>query len=1461
MLPTSNRVIGLAVALFIAVAGQLSAQNPCYDEPFGPGCYWEFSVTPSADSLPVLGSGTAYFSLANTGTNFETFNLTCTATGNASCSYDQGSLSLGSGASQLIGVTFTTTPTGTGSITLTASGISSGYATQGSSGIIDPPLWLVTGAHNGFNRTTTGCAVANCFHAVMAYSTPAYWTLDAPRSVTLVYSSEHVDELHTISVDVGRYAAISPQKISIRLMRSNGSFVTFRNGSTEMFFWPADSTRLAVQFRDSTLATGAYYYTLVLKGIWTSPSTTREVTSPIRLLVLNTRGSPYGAGWSLGGVERIMTSNDSLLSWNGSGRMQFWRRISCGASSCSYAAPSGEFAQLQRLGSPTQPLNLTYERTEVDGRKLTFNFLGLLQYVDDVFGNRVRFVWHNNTDVLDSIIDPAGKAIVFGYDGSNRLDWIRDVPGNRTTQITVDGSNNLTQIIDAAGDTTFKNIAYDTFHRLTARTDRRGGQWLYTYDTHGKLATDSTPAVTADSVLQRLGNRYRSPESAILVDSASGLGSSGSPATLEPDSAGVGTIKPPIGSTRKIRVGAFGSLVEVLAPATEFARYLRNTNGQIYDAIDSSGHKTFAWSGPRLTSQYDVVTGLGVWFEWNTTTNRLTRQYGSGTVDTRYFYDASGYRLDSVKTISEPATRFTYDSRGRVLTATDPRGHTTTTWYGGNTWLNVDSSKIGTRRLWYTYDATAGRPSITREPGGRIDSTFYDVLNRVTRTGGPLGYKVTYAYGDSLNLTSVIDGNSHEWRVNPNAIGWDTLSINPLNDTIRTEYNKAGTAWRLRNARGQLTRFLYDSLGRLTSRFLSDGSVTNFAYGPTRVYSANPAGSDTVRWSGDSVFEIAVRGGVPYRVRTVYDTTRKFSLAVWRSSAADSNYVRFVMDSAGRVRTITLLYPSGGTDTLSHTTDGSVASIKAHGAWTFSRSFRPGHDVARAAYSLGGLQSAFGGDFVQDTVGQLREQVKSGGAEFERFTYDLRGRLTRFQKHSASPACPLTDTLSEFGSLCAYSSGIQVQDSFSYDPVGNRTDRNAVVDAANRLRRFDGDSMLYDRDGNLTRRYRISDSTLFNQLLFWNSINQLDSVRTRRGATTQTVRFAYDAMGRRVRKSAGPDTVWYVYSGPRVIAEYNAAGTQLRRYSYLPGMDNPHSVYQSGAYHFYATDSRGNVRAVVNPSGTTIEAEYRYKPHGDTLSTSGTLANSVRYAGRELDSETGYYYNRARYYDPAAGRFVSEDAGDLTPVNRYTYAGNDPVNGRDPEGRWCVPAGPQEMQGPPVGRSQAVEGWHCEDLTNAEWAWLSGGGRGDPPGWLNYDPSFFDDPLFINGGRGILGEGGFGSARLDLAVRDEWAWITVSRPGLKGCPETPTKLALPGLGGNWPPQATGQGTPVVAVLYLQSRHEFFDPNFGVIWGALYTGTMHVTFQFSKRVLRTYQVTGIAGCAAGGGEFIGHAAGP
>src|SRR5205823_9928041 len=148
-----------------------------------------------------------------------------------------------------------------------------------------------------------------------------------------------------------------------------------------------------------------------------------------------------------------------------------------------------------------------------------------------------------------------------------------------------------------------------------------------------------------------------------------------------------------------------------------------------------------------------------------------------------------------------------------------------------------------------------------------------------------------------------------------------------------------------------------------------------------------------------------------------------------------------------------------------------------------------------------------------------------------------------------------------------------------------------------------------------------------------------------------------------------------------------------------------------GSVCYHGQDSPGNVVGRLNGTQGLV-AEYKYKRYGaDNGSSPGTVPNPFRFAARQLDSETGLYYMRARYYDPQVGRFVSEDPIGLAGgINAYVYAGDNPVNGRDPSGH-CHP----EKESAPA--HAAGGGGGC----GGDGGGGSGGGGGGVGGWVGAD--------------------------------------------------------------------------------------------------------------------------------------------
>ena len=105
--------------------------------------------------------------------------------------------------------------------------------------------------------------------------------------------------------------------------------------------------------------------------------------------------------------------------------------------------------------------------------------------------------------------------------------------------------------------------------------------------------------------------------------------------------------------------------------------------------------------------------------------------------------------------------------------------------------------------------------------------------------------------------------------------------------------------------------------------------------------------------------------------------------------------------------------------------------------------------------------------------------------------------------------------------------------------------------------------------------------------------------------------------------------------------------------------------------YYYQGDQLGSTRLVTDQSGA-IAATYSYDPYGKTTAHTGSLNTPFQYTGQYRDTETNFYYLRARYYDPTTAQFLTRDPLEARTHSAYGYVGGDPLNAIDPTGQFAL---------------------------------------------------------------------------------------------------------------------------------------------------------------------------------------------
>jgi RHS repeat-associated protein len=710
----------------------------------------------------------------------------------------------------------------------------------------------------------------------------------------LVYNSETVDVRPVVQVDLaGSQLAITPTQIKAQLTwgdRSPEDWVTLPvNGL------PAQGGYLlTLPVNDPVTASGIYKWTVHVQLFDGTQPLDAFYHGTYQLVASDVTNSstpdPYGAGWSIAGIDRLAVSDSGVLFIYGSGGSRFFQDAGGG----SYTSPDEDFGTLARNSDQS----FTY--TAKDKTVSHFTSQGLLSSVVDRDGVTRNYLYSGG--LLTEVDAPDGSKTFFQYNGSQT--HIQE-PGNRTVELDLNGAD-LAAIHDVDQAQSVRSFSYDSHDHLT------GDQWAPLDATFHYDATSGR----VTGVDRGLGTSYTittpaDPTAVALV------------ALVHPER--IASIVDGLGQSTQYTLDNRGRSTQMDQELGNAETFTRNTAGDVTQDVDPLGHATsFNYSGDGDLLGITYADGSSVSYAYDPTFHVMTQQVDERLDTTNYAIDPNNGDVLAITDALGHTTTQVW-SAGLLQSVTDPLGHTTQYRYDPERRLQLTIDAIR-GQTDYTYDA-AGNVQTTTDPLGRVTETDYDGRNQLVQMIDAAEGVTEYQYNAYGELVSQVDP-----KANPS----DAQGKTTLYDYDQRGFNTsiiegAGTPV------ARETDLTYDAAGNLTERV--SGISTNpvyqhvvtadYAYDAlnrqTDVYGAGMARQTHAVYDADGNV-VSVTTGIavsdptishPSTTSYLYDQRNRPTDVYQAVGTPDETQTHTVYDAAGNVTSVTTGIGIG-TPALSH---------------------------------------------------------------------------------------------------------------------------------------------------------------------------------------------------------------------------------------------------------------------------------------------------------------------------------------------------------------------------------------------------------------------------------------------------------------------------------------------------------------------------------------------------------------
>jgi RHS repeat-associated protein len=1047
------------------------------------------SVTPDGQAVSVAAgaSTTRAFTVSNTGNQSVTYTLTPTCSGTATgCSASVGSKTLAGGASGTVNVSYTVGAGGTtGTVKLTATQSNNSAITDQGSINVSVSVGALTVSVSAVNPGTTlerslcltaamgGTAASECGDLFLAHALPTTRTLNKARTPTLTYNSQHAHPYPIVAANVSLPStAISPDSMVAILkvgttQRARGKWT----GSQ----WPSGATRrIALGYDALADATGRYSYTLEVTA-WHAGSPTTTTASG-QLVIVNRSGGSIGAGWSLSGHEEIRGLSTTEKLW-----------IGAAGSTRVYTATGT--ANVWVAPGVDHPDTLKYDGTYFTrylpgGGRVTFNSTGQHVATIDRLGHQTSFAYVGGR--VSKITLPSGstaRSYSFAYDAAHKLHTVTAPPIGGTARVTTltITSGRLDRITDPDGS--YVRFGYDSgfANRITSSYDRRGWVTTYGFDAAKRL---SQATVDMGSGQSDLITTLRTPESQVLAPNAK------DPSLVYALLNGPRT---DVGDTTEFHLDGFGQVEEI-----------KNALGNTTTLLRGDSR----WSGLVTEVQYPNgrITRATYNARGNVKTTTEVNPYGDGqSAVMRYEYTSTAWPDFATRVVPllGDSTVISYDATtGNRLWQQDARGSTSRVNFGyGDSGLLTSITYPGGAKDSLTYNAGQKNLSTARTPRGFVTTFYKDNVGRDTLVVSPIDSLQSHKQ-KQRSVYDLMDRVTLSQSIGP-ALGTapaETLSVH-------TYYNLEGAVdsilrWSSPDSTfvGKIkTAWTHDAALRVVKEIAPDLEVDSTVYDPA----GNPTRVLTRRTDPTS--------GARIQITMQYDALNRLTLRSLPEVHYGSRYAGIPYQYGTGVGTCSTSvlpfqrkYPSLPNDgACGYRIPADVQTFGYDALGNLTVADNADAQIRRSYYTNGQLKTD-----------SLRIRTTDGNnfsshAYGLKYHYDLDGRRTQLD-HPAqlAPSSTQNQTSYAYDPLTGALSTVT-------DPMGN--EYGYVYNLRGLVNRVDlpggvSDGYVFDNDGNLSTHTTTAVQSLRGALLTYDARGKLLRLQNLSG-TRDTLSFGYSGLG------------------------------------------------------------------------------------------------------------------------------------------------------------------------------------------------------------------------------------------------------------------------------------------------------------------------------------------------------------